>query len=521
LDARNVWVLNVGDIKPSEYNIQLFMDMAYRVEPFKNSTYSKTHLKNWVSRIFGSTNAASITNMMWQHYNLAFERKPEFMGWSQTEPTTSVSITAYNHFNYGDQAQRRIDSYAALENSARFLKKQIPASQQNAFYELCYYPVVGSSLMNKKFLYRDKALLYAKEGRLSANNYAVLSNEAYKEIVSETQYYNTKLADGKWANIMSMKPRDLPVYQEPKLDVKLQEQASNWQAVPEGFTFNDSLKNTTSALILPAFTQINQQKHFIDVYLCNAEALNYTISASQSWIKVSQQSGKLLPDGSQSQQRIWVSVDWAKAPQTVKLQGQILVKSANRTINIAVEALRNNLPDLEKYTGAVEANGYIAINATNFSVQDNASAKSWTIVDGLGYSGKSLQAIPLTAATPDTIAQAIRSNPSVSYNFYTLSNKPAKVKIYTLPTFPVNSNFGMRYAVSVDDGPLTILNFKTAGRSNEWKQNVLSNSASRSVKISSLPAGKHQLKIYMIDPGVIIDRILIDLGGLKPFYGRL
>jgi hypothetical protein len=521
LDARNVWVLNVGDIKPSEYNIQLFMDMAYRVEPFRNSSYSKTHLKNWISHIFGNTNAAGIASTMWQYYNLAFERKPEFMGWSQTEPTTPVNTTAYNHYNYGDQAQQRIYKYAALENSAKLFKTQIPASQQNAFYELIYYPVVGSSLMNKKFLYRDKALLYAKEGRLSANNYAVLSNNAYKEIVSETRYYNTKLANGKWANIMSMKPRDLPVYKEPKLDINLQQQTTNWQAVPEGYTSADSFLRVAPALKLPMFSQIKPQKHFIDVYLCKAEVLNYTVNSSQSWIKISQQSGKLSPNGSQSQQRIWVTVDWAKAPQTGKLQGQILVNAANRTVNIAVEVLRNNLPDLKNYTGAVEANGYIAVNAANFSAQNNASAKSWITVDGLGYSGKSLQAIPLTAATPDTTALAIKSNPSVAYNFYTLSNAPAEIKIYTLPTFPMNSDYGMRYAVSIDNGPLTILNFKTAGRSNEWKQNVLSNTASRSVKINSLPAGKHQLKIYMIDPGVILDRILIDLGGLKPFYGTL
>ena len=47
---------------------------------------------------------------------LAFERRPEFMGWSQTEPTTKTNYTEYNHFYYGDEAQKRIDKYEALEN---------------------------------------------------------------------------------------------------------------------------------------------------------------------------------------------------------------------------------------------------------------------------------------------------------------------------------------------------------------------------------------------------------------------
>lgn len=70
-------------------------------------------------------------------------------------------------------------------------------------------------------------------------------------------------------------------------------------------------------------------------------------------------------------------------------------------------------------------------------------------------------------------------------------------------------------------GPATILNFKTVERSEEWKQNVLSNSAVQCIKIPALKSGKHKLQIYMVDPGVILDRILIDLGGLKPFYGLI
>ncbi|CAM3804513.1 glycosyl hydrolase 115 family protein [Mucilaginibacter galii] len=511
LDARNVWVINVGDIKPSEYNIQLFMDMAYQIKPFQNSAYSKMHLTNWAGKIFGDANAAAIGSLMWQYYNLAFERKPEFMGWSQTEPTTPVNMTAYNHYQYGDQAQRRINSYAALESNARSIKSLIKEDQQDAFYELVYYPVVGSSLMNKKFLYRDKALLYAGEGRLSAENYAQLSDSAYKEIAKETRYYNEKLANGKWANIMSMKPRDLPVYQEPKLEVNVKQQPVSWQVRPEGYAIKDSLYN----LILPTFSQAAAQPYFLDVYLCKPEALDFTITASQKWIRVSKQTGKLLPDGSQSQQRIWVSIDWDSVPKDGKLQGQVVVNAGNRSVSIAVEALRNQL------TADYKANGYISMNAADYSAKTNSVSKSWTVIEGLGYAGKSLQAVPFTAAVPDTSASAIKNNPSVTYDFYTQASKPAEVKVYTLPTFPVNNSFGMRYAVSVDDGPLTILNFKTVGRSNEWKQNVLSNTTMRSVKLSALPAGKHQLKIYMIDPGVVLNRIIIDFGGLKPFYGKL
>ena len=116
-----LWVLNVGDLKPAEYNIQLFLDMAYKAAPFKESSYTKEHLSHWVSGIFGDVNTSQITNVLWQYYQLAFERKPEFMGWSQTEPTTKTNYTTYNHFYYGDEAQRRIDRYEELAAAVKRL----------------------------------------------------------------------------------------------------------------------------------------------------------------------------------------------------------------------------------------------------------------------------------------------------------------------------------------------------------------------------------------------------------------
>ena len=73
----------------------------------------------------------------------------------------------------------------------------------------------------------------------------------------------------------------------------------------------------------------------------------------------------------------------------------------------------------------------------------------------------------------------------------------------------------MRYAVSVDDGPLLLVDFRSFGRSEEWKQNVLRNRAERKIPIHFLEKGKHTLRIYCVDPGVLLDEILVNLGGLK------
>ena len=94
--------------------------------------------------------------------------------------------------------------------------------------------------MNKKFLYRDKAMLYAGQNRASAADYAVLSKQAYDDIVKETRYYNTELSAGKWKNIMSMAPRNLPVYQAPDLSATSIDPSGTWSIAPEGFVNKDS-----------------------------------------------------------------------------------------------------------------------------------------------------------------------------------------------------------------------------------------------------------------------------------------
>lgn len=520
LNNRNLWVVNAGDIKPAEYDIQLFMDMAYHIRPFYSNAYTKAHLKNWISNNMGTINAAAITDVLWRYYQLAFERKPEFMGWSQTEPTTPVSFTAYNHPYYGDQAQRRIDDYEQLVQAAKKIRTGVSADKLDCFYQLVYYPVVAASLINKKFLYRDKAYQYAQQGRLSASHYDSLAKVAYQDIISETDYYNTKLAGGKWAYMMSMHPRDLPVYQAPQLNYKITKRAERWLALPEGAA--DTAGAVTN-LSLPEFNSTGQ-KHFIDVFLTQDAPVKYVVNTSASWIRVSRRAGSLLATGGKSQSRLWVSVDLAKAPAARELNGTITIQGANKSVSIAVKAGKQNLPALKGYNGFIENNGYVSIYAKNYHDKTDKGADHWGEVSGLGATEISMEALPLRmspSAKEDLSDAGIKQKPVLSYNFYTFSVSPAGVNIYTIPTYPLNRNFEMRYAVSIDDGPATVLNFKTFGRSEEWKQAVLSNSIMRNVKTPSLPAGRHVLHVYLIDPGVILDRILIDLGGLRPLYGLI
>ncbi|WP_342646338.1 glycosyl hydrolase 115 family protein [Mucilaginibacter sp. CSA2-8R] len=522
MQAKNIWVLNVGDIKPCEYNMQLFLDMAYQAEPFKNSTYLKAHLQQWCAGKWGIKNAANIAGLLQQYYHLAGERRPEFMGWSQTEPTTKTNYTAYNHFAYGDEAQRRVVRYQTLAAQAKSIYTNAKLPNKDAFYELVYYPVVGASLINQKFLYRDKAYLYGKQNRLIAQEYADKSRQAYRDIVTETAYYNNQLAGGKWKNIMSMQPRNLPVYQEPELPIiNLKPAVNAWSIEPEG-SYSDSVHGSNPAFALSAFHPWSPQAKFIDIFLQKAADVSWTATASQPWILLSAKKGQLANQNNQRQSRIYLNINWKLlAGQPAVHTAQVSISADGKTYVVNVSANNSQLPALTKYKGVIENNGMVSIFAGNYQNHQNQGASCWQADSTLGYAQNALIAWPLSQDI--TVDTALKSASWVAYDFYTVNtaSKP-QLHIFTLPTHPLNKAYGMRYAVSVDGGTPQVVNFKTEGRSTEWKNNVLSNNAIRKLNIPALQPGKHQLKLYLMDPGVIVDRFLITLDSdFKPAYSLI
>lgn len=515
-----LWVLNVGDIKPQEYAIQLFMDMAYNATPFKQNNYAGIHHHQWLEKIFGSETSADISRIMWKYYDLAFERKPEFMGWSRTEPTTQTQRTEYNHFFYGDEAQRRIDSYSSLEKEARNLKTRMDASAADAYYQLVYYPVVGASLMNKKFLYLDKSYLYSRQHRLSAFSYFRKSEEAFQAITKETNFFNTQLSGGKWKHMMSMEPRSLPVYLNPTPPQISIDSSRIWGLSTEGDTPADTLQSGLglNKHSLPNFSKPGTDKFFIDLFLRARKDLNWTIKSYPKWIRISQTKGILRPESGNEEVRIWVEADWSKIRKGQSTSGEIVFAAAGKTVKVEVTArdFSHSLP--KNYVGFTGGKGYISLPAKAYSRKTTVNSAFWQDIEAPGPADTFLRAMPLIKQ--DIPLDNIRQTaPVLEYDFFTFTGTTPTVHVHTLPTHPLNNDSRMRYAVCVDDGPLQVLDHTTVGRSEEWKQNVLRNSAIRVIKTQFLEKGPHKLKIYMIDPAVVLQHITIDLGNLKPSYG--
>lgn len=209
--AKKIWIANVGDIKPGEYNMEFFLDLAWDINGISEKTI-KQHLVAWSAREFGEESAQKIANLKNEYYRLAFLRKPEYMGWSQTEPTTGIHPTEFTT-NNENEIQRRIDAYTQLHKSAAELSSQIPVEKQAAYFQLIQYPIQAAALMNHKFLYAQQALYEKDNGK--KRQLTDQARAAYEAIQALTTSYNKQISNGKWNQMMSMQPRRLPVFEMP------------------------------------------------------------------------------------------------------------------------------------------------------------------------------------------------------------------------------------------------------------------------------------------------------------------
>nr|WP_315153159.1 glycosyl hydrolase 115 family protein [uncultured Flavobacterium sp.] len=214
--AKKMWIVNVGDIKPSEYNMEFFMDLAWNINSIPHDGINK-NLEQWVSREFTPAIASELSPVIAEYYRLAFIRKPEYMGWSQTEPTTQIKPSNFTK----EEMEERIKAYEQLVKKVDSLSSFIPNERKDAWFQLVEYPIKGAANMNFKFL--NWNLEATVNDEVQKEKYHKQASEAYEKIKELTEFYNTKMSDGKWNQMMSMKPRNLPVFDSVTKNLKTKE----------------------------------------------------------------------------------------------------------------------------------------------------------------------------------------------------------------------------------------------------------------------------------------------------------
>jgi len=399
--ADRVWMLNVGDLKPAELDIEFFLKLAWNPHSW-NGTNTYDLLEQQLARDFGPANAPELTSILAEYYRLNFQRKPEHMGY----PT--------NNLFSADEAGQRLDAWRKLGARVDIAGKKLPSESSDAFFELVGYPVKAAAAMNEKCLAGS----------------AVAGDEIHRL----TDVYNQRLAGGKWRYMMSDNPRNQLVVAAGILPAVE-------PGVPPGGT---GLAGT-------------------------ARAENSEGGSTSNDIP----GGRMQPSTAGGTPAATSGADFA------------------------------------------EDNHHVVMEAEHASAFLPGQDAHWQKIIGLGYNGEAVAVFPTLVPVRETPEKILAGSPCLQYQIQFQHPGDWKFTVRALPTFSVETGKPQRYAIALDDDPPQIVSLPASQSETDrhWQENVLRNAAPTTSIHAITHAGLHTLKIWMVDPGIVIDTIIGDGGG--------
>lgn len=377
-----IWVVNVGDLKPMEYPISFFLDMAWNPDQF-NADNLLQHTEQWCAQQFGEKYAkesARIINL-YTKYNRRVT--PELLN------EKTYSLENYNEF------ETVVNDYRNLVIDAMRLYYLIPDTYKDAFDQLVVFPVNACSNLYEMYYAVAKNRFYVDQKDIQANYWADKAKECFERDSVLTLHYNNDIANGKWPHMMDQVRIGYTTWQQP-----------------------------------------------------------------------------------------------------------------DRSIMPKVEYIMQTAQYKEKVFE--EADGYVSIEAENYSRHQSEGNIEWTVIPHFGKTLSGITTLPVTSSP---------ENKSV-YLEYDMDMKTigeGKLIILTAPTLNFNSNRGLRYAVSIDGGEEQVVNINGhyKGELGKWQAESIIETSSK-FKIST--TGRHTIRFRVLDAGIVLQKIMLDMGGLKPSY---
>lgn len=503
----DMWIVNVGDLKPMEMNISYFLDMAYDYETWGENGRNKTgdYMKQWVKQQFGSAlneeQTEGVASLLKEYTWINGSCNPE------TLKKNTYHVTNYN------EAVRVLKRAQKLMDDAETYKKIIPDRLQAAYFELVYYPAVASANVAKMQILSGLNEYFYGKGSSLANVYGEQLQESI-ELDKTLEYtYNNEIpgVGDKWKNMMSS-PHvgyvtwDSKGWSYPQVkDLQFPDSEDNGMIV--------TLQNQDAAYkdgecALDPFTSVNKETYTVTVSNSGATSFDYTVAADADWIKLSKTSGKVAAGDT-----FEVSVDWDKvksdASGTVTVKGA--VSSGSAEVKIQVSAKVYDVSSLEDHT-YVYANGYASMLAGGYvNSGDGAGGISCGVIHNYGKMGQSAKAFPSNFCFADDVESA----PYMEYKVFVEQAGTYKFTVYAAPSNNVDrDDVAIRYGVSVNGGSTEVVNmldsskFAAGEYSGSWAGDVAANGRKKATSVT-LEAGVNTIRVYAVDPTLVLQKLVV------------
>ena len=479
--ARKIWVFNVGDIKPAEKEISFAMALAWDINRWQPAN-AHNFIRYWAEKTFGPMVAPHIADLMARYYRLQAGGKD-----------AHVWFVDYTE----QQVAERLREARSLATEAELLASRIPAELQDAYFELISYPVRGAAMLNEYQLLARRSMVSASRlDSLGAMADANRVKQLFNDLNEWTRHYNEDIQQGRWREFFNWQPYhwfrsdkiDPPIATPELLAQAAQAPQARILSVAEAITSHgliiESEQDADIPLWMEALTPIrNFSKAPEDNVFCRITTDNDTFEASATPIN-----------------NVWhapyVGPMWSKVG-TIHLK-----KGAN---HLKISDLKSDARIDHIFLGLwppFHTEPRLRIAATGFRQTHDSKTGHIASVEGLGYTDG------LLVQPFDTPSYQPSDAPYAEYALDIIESDSV-IEIRTLPTLHVYEGRDARYAVQLGDAEPQVFSIHAGDFTAEWRWNVLRGYASRSIRIPSQAKGGQRLRIYLLDPGIVVQEIVV------------
>lgn len=512
----DIWIVNVGDLKPMEMPISYFLDMAYDFDTWgtSNADSAAEYEDVWLAQQFGNyltdNEINEVSEIIDDYTRITTMRKPEIV------TGTTFSLENYN------EANRILNTIDSIYERAEIYKNKLPEEAQASYYQLVYYPCVATANIIKMQIYSGLNKAFAKNKVASTNIYAALVDEAIAFDKELENIYSKEMPGGvgdKWNGMMAQATNAQHVgYASWKPEGSYP--VAEYIELPEEASMNVNIQGETKvyqsgSMDLSEFTNINNETYDINIINGGSTPFDYTVSTSSDWIKITKNTGTVT-----NIDTIGISVDFSKV--SADSSGTVVISGNLQTVTINISAKVIDTSGFDKMT-FVEAHDYISIEAGHYSdAFAGEGGARWTEIKNYGRTLSSMKVFPTTAMFEDG-----HNAPYLEYKIYVDSKERYTLQTHIAPSNNVDwNNVTMKFGVSIDGEEAvsvdTITPSYVAGtwRDSTWSNAVRNNIRTVNTSLGYLSEGVHTIRIYAKDPAVVLEKLIIypDKKGLKSSY---
>ncbi len=418
----------------------------------------------------------------------------------------------YSLVNYRE-AETVVADYDALARRAAAVHGVLPAAARDAFFQLVLYPVQACAVVNELYVTVGLNRLYAVQGRAATNELAERARALFREDAELARQYNEVLAGGKWSHMMDQTRLGYTYWNQPVRNAMPGVQEVQVPPAPEmGIAIEGSEASWPGGPglpALPALSVYDRQSRYVEIFNRGRQPFSYSVEASEPWLEVDAPRGTV-----EGQRRVAVSARWGDVPTEPKPATLRVTGPGGAEVRVTVPIQNPAAPRPEALEGFVEANGHVSIEAGHFTGATAPAGREWKVIPGHGRTHSGITPWPVTAAAALDPAGAMR----LEYRVHLFTPGQVRVRTYLAPTQNFQPGPGLRYGVSFDEAPPQVVNVHADTSLAAWERQVADGVTVQTSEHAISGAGYHVLRYWALDPGLVLQRLVVDAGGVRESY---